>query len=233
MKSKKPLVSVILPVYNGQRFLKQALSSVTSQTYLPMEILVINDGSTDESVKVAESFEGVNIISQKNQGNAAALNRGIKECQGDFISFLDADDCWAVNKTRLQMEFLSHQKDFDCVAGWFQNFFQPGIKIPPEVNKEILLNPDLGKMLSLGTLLAPRDLFVKVDLFNHTLKIGFDLDWFVRARDLGIKIGKIPRIVMYRRLHDSNISYQVDPGQLVNIFRSSIRRKESQKEDSQ
>lgn len=225
MSSENPLVSVIIPVYNGSKYLSEAIDSVANQTYTPLEIIMVDDGSTDDSVRIAESFHKIKIIKQKNQGNASARNEGIKKSQGKFISFLDADDYWTRDKIKTQIEFLLGNTEFDCVVGKFKNFFQPGEKIPQYINKMVFLNPKKGEMLCLGTLLAPITLFDRVGLFNRSLRIGVDLDWFFKAREIGIKIGKIPEILMFRRLHGSNISYRIIPSELIEIFRDSIKRK--------
>src|SRR4249920_2954185 len=96
-----PLVSVVIPTYNDDRFVGEALRSVFAQTYDNIEVVVVDDGSSDDSVKVARSFgEKVRVIQQSNAGSAVARNRGMTAARGEFISFLDADDYWLADKVR-------------------------------------------------------------------------------------------------------------------------------------
>ena len=229
MNSNNPLVSVIIPVYNGAKYLSQALESVVDQTYSPIEIVVVDDGSTDESVSIAESFKNIHIIKQRNKGAAAARNRGLQSCRGEFISFLDADDYWVVYKTQRQVSYILNHPKIHCVVGRFQNFFEPGADIPSGINKNDFLDEKLGKMPTLGTLLVRRSVFDKVGLFNPKLRIENDFDWLVRIRDAGITIPFMDEILMFRRLHGNNISYRINKINFLTIFRESMRRKENQK----
>src|SRR3954451_23570366 len=101
-----PLVSVIIPVHNGAKYLRAALESVFAQTYSPFEVIVVDDGSVDESGVIAQSFNDVRYIHQANQGVAAARNNGIGAARGEFLAFLDQDDLWTTEKLKLQMGYL-------------------------------------------------------------------------------------------------------------------------------
>jgi glycosyltransferase involved in cell wall biosynthesis len=101
-------VSVVIPCHNGARFLRETLNSVILQTHRPCEIIVVDDGSTDESVLVAESFgPAVSIVRQTNQGESVARNHGIERAKGDWVAFLDADDLWEPTKLERQVEAMS------------------------------------------------------------------------------------------------------------------------------
>ncbi len=101
-----PLVSVIIPVYNGERYLAEAIGSVLAQTYTPFELIIIDDGSSDNSSGIARSFKEVRYYHQSNQGVAAARNAGISFAHGGFIAFLDQDDIWMHDKLSVQMDYL-------------------------------------------------------------------------------------------------------------------------------
>src|SRR5262245_28086013 len=96
-------ISVIIPCYNAAPFLGETLDSIRAQTYSPLEVIVIDDGSTDDSHVIAESFgHPVRVIRQANQGESIARNRGIDEAKGEWIALLDADDLWNQNKLQRQ-----------------------------------------------------------------------------------------------------------------------------------
>src|SRR3982751_2380169 len=104
-----PLVSVIIPVHNGAKYLRAALESVLAQTYSPFEVIVVDDGSVDDSGVIAQSFNDVRYIHQANQGVAAARNHGIEAARGDFFAFLDQDDLWTPEKLTFEVDhLLSH-----------------------------------------------------------------------------------------------------------------------------
>ena len=107
MNSSKPLVSVIVPVYNGEDFLVDALASIRQQDYCPLEIVIVNDGSTDGTVELAATLgQDINWIQQQNNGPSAARNAGLATARGEFIAFLDADDLWPPGKLQAQVELL-------------------------------------------------------------------------------------------------------------------------------
>jgi glycosyltransferase involved in cell wall biosynthesis len=112
-----PTVSVIIPCYNGARFLRETLGSVLAQTHPVCEVIVVDDGSTDDSAAVAESFgPPVRVIRQANQGESVARNRGLDEAQGEWIAFLDADDVWLPEKTERQLRTIAPDMRASCTA---------------------------------------------------------------------------------------------------------------------
>lgn len=129
MKDQKeePLVSVIIPVYNGESYLAEAIHSVCEQTCSRLEIIVVNDGSTDTSGEIADGFGDprVRCLHQENRGLSAARNRGIRSAQGRYFAFLDADDTWVRDKLALQIKALEENPGLDMVFGQVDQFFEP------------------------------------------------------------------------------------------------------------
>lgn len=220
-------MSVILAVYNGERFLREALDSALGQSYGPMEIIVVDDGSEDGSASIARSDERVRYIRREHRGVAAARNSGIKIAKGQFFAFLDADDFWEKDKVVKQMDYLSAHPEAAGVCSRFRNFFDPSAPPPPGIRKERFLDENVEKMPSLGSLLIRREAFDRAGPFNPELRTGSDIDWFARAKDTGVKIESIPDVLMHRRLHDGNLSYAVadNRANLMRILRDSIERK--------
>jgi len=227
VNAAQPLVSVIIPVYNGARFLPAALESVFAQTYAPMEILVIDDGSCDGSARVAAGFPDVRVVSQPHRGVSAARNRGLALATGTYIAFLDADDLWKPGKTRRQMEVMRRPAGPEMLCARFRNFVEPGVTLPTDIPIQAFLREETGRMLWLGTLLARKSRMEAIGEFNPALPHGEDLDWFARARDAGVDIPVLPEVLAERRLHDRNLTYSArqDRTHLINIFRQSIHRK--------
>jgi len=125
MTDENPLVSVIIPVYNGGRYLRAALESVFAQTYRPFEVIVVDDGSADDSGVIAQSFPEVRYIYQTNQGVAAARNNGLEAARGEYFAFLDQDDLWAPEKLKLQVEYLLSHPEVGYTLTQQQFFLDP------------------------------------------------------------------------------------------------------------
>ena len=111
------LASVIIPVYNGELYLAEALDSVFAQDYRPIEVIVVDDGSTDGTATVANEYSQVHYLHQPNQGPPVARNTGLSYCTGDLITLLDADDLWVPGKLSMQVAYLEAHPEAGCVIG--------------------------------------------------------------------------------------------------------------------
>jgi glycosyltransferase involved in cell wall biosynthesis len=222
---QEPLVSAILAVYNGEPYLAESIASVASQSYRPIEIIVVDDGSTDHTAEIARSFEGVRYIYQTNQGHAAAMNLGVETAGGEFLAFLDADDLWEPNKLDLQVGYLLEHPAIDYVIAKTRNFVEPGAELPTPLTKDLLLTPHV--LLSLGTLVARRAAFEVVGTFDVSYAHAKDVDWFIRAREAGLCMAVMPETLLHRRLHGSNRSFhaQARTHEFLRAVRSSIERR--------
>lgn len=228
MISKLPLVSVIIPVFNTEKYIIEALNSVINQTYKNIEIIAVDDASTDSSVKIISDFKDIKLIKlAENMGVGYARNIGIKESTGKFITFLDSDDFWVKEKLKIQIDKLLKDQNIGGVFGKFENFFEKKVEIPPYINKNSFLKPDLGRIKSLGTIMLRKSVFEKVGMFSEKIRSGEDIDWFFRAGDAGIKFTFYPNLLMYRRLHETNLSYSSlnNITTLMEILKSSIQKK--------
>jgi len=227
----KPLVSAIIPVYNCERYLAEAIESVLAQTYRPIEIIVVDDGSMDGTADIAQSYEEVRYIYQTNQGRGAAMNVGIKVARGEIIAFLDADDLWTPNKLSVQMDYLLGHPDVGYVIARMQNFLEPGAQLPPQITKDLSLTDYAA--LSVGTLVARKTVFDQVGDFDNSYEHAKDVDWFVRAKEAGVHTAILPKILLYRRLHRSNRSYQTQTktSEFLRVVKSSIDRKRNQESE--
>lgn len=196
-----PLISVIVPVHNGERHLADALRSVRLQTYPHVELLVVDDGSTDASVEVARQACGdrCRVLQQTLGGPAAARNRGIAVADGAWLAFLDADDRWPAEKLERQAAVLAGDPGVAMVFGHYVSTDAEG-SVLPGVDGQ----PQPG--YSLGTLLARRDAFSCVGPLATTWRVGEFIDWFARAEEAGLRHMMLPEVLLLRRVHGTNLT---------------------------
>lgn len=202
MPLENKLVSVIIPVYNGERYLGEAIESVLAQTYRSMEVLVVDDGSTDASDQMALQFP-VRYFKQPHSGPGATRNYGIKQAQGELLAFLDADDLWTPDKLVNQTATLAAQPELDAVLGFVEQFNSPDVAqvLPPA-----RFDGQTLKGLHPGTMLIKRAAFMRVGFFGTNWQVGDVVDWFVRAEEARLAMLTLPQVVMRRRAHTNNLT---------------------------
>lgn len=216
-------VSVIVPVYNGENFLAGVIQNICRQEYQPLEIIVVDDGSTDETAKVAAQFgEQIHYIYQSNQGPAAARNYGIKLAKGDMIAFLDVDDLWADYILGEFVNYLTANPDVDIVQGLIQR-----LQLNTTGCGEYQLVFEPYQFINLGSALYRKSVFDKVGMFDELLWDNEDTDWYMRAWELNVSKVVLPKIMLYYRKHDNNMTLQ-QKGQiyfgLLKIYKRCFER---------
>ena len=196
----EPLISVIIPVFNGERFLTEALNSVLSQAYPNLELICVDDGSTDGSREIIERAPGkIRYLRQENSGPAAARNRGLEIANGDIVAFQDADDIWPPRKLEIQLAALEKDLTLEIVMGTVQKV--------QSSSPETLENVDAPCFsVNLAAAIFRRSAFEQVGLFDEQLRFSEDVDWFMRARERGIKTATIEDVTLFYRLHDQNMT---------------------------
>ncbi|MDX2163398.1 MAG: glycosyltransferase family A protein [bacterium] len=195
-------ISVVIPVHNGERYLAQALESVFAQTYPAAECWVIDDGSTDGTVEIAERFSAVRVVSQGNAGAAHARNQGISRVTGDLIAFLDADDLWLPDKLALQVKALDDHSGTGIVFGMVEQFHSP--ELSAALKAQIYCTPVPVPGYLPSACMVRADVFQRVGLLNVSVRQGEFIDWCARARDAGVHERMLPHTVTRRRLHNLN-----------------------------
>jgi glycosyltransferase involved in cell wall biosynthesis len=197
------LVSIVIPAHNSGTYIAPALDSILAQKYRPIEILVVDDGSTDSTVQMVRGYAPeVRVIEQEQRGHPAARNTGIRAASGEFLAFLDHDDLWSPDKLELQLSTFERNPEIDLVFGHIQNFFTP--EMPP--HERALLAVPLQPLPGLlqGAMLARRRSFDRVGLFSEKRSMGDFLDWYGRAMLAGMKVEMLPETVVHRRIHANN-----------------------------
>jgi glycosyltransferase involved in cell wall biosynthesis len=197
------LVSVVIPVYNGERYLAEAISSVLAQGYPRVELLVVDDGSNDASVAIAGKFPEARVLRQPHQGAAAARNHGVAFSQGELLAFLDADDLWQPGKLLTQVKALADDPELEMVFGSVEQFHSP--ELSTEERARIHIPVEVSTGAHIGAMLIRRASYLRVGELNAALKLGEFIDWYARAMDAGIRSRLIPDVAMRRRLHKCNL----------------------------
>lgn len=225
-KSEQGLVSCIVPVFNGERFLGEALDSIFAQNHRPIEVIVVDDGSTDRTKSVVEAYAGRLIyFKQQNAGPAAARNRGIELARGEFIAFLDADDFWHPEKLARQLACFTARPELEMCLTYIENFWEKGRE--QEAQRLRALNhPFAREHIGFGcpVLLARRRVFDKVGGFDASLKQGEDTDWYARTEEQGIIREVLPEVLVHRRMHSANLTLTCTKEDRLKVVIAKLQR---------
>ena len=198
------MVTVVIPTYNSARFLPAALASVFEQDPAPGEVLVVDDGSTDETRALLAREPRVTVLVQAHGGVAQARNAGIGAARGDIVAFLDSDDLWPQGRLAAALRVFEARPEVQLLLGREMLFAEPGAAV------------------------ARREAFDRVGLFDPSYESGEDTEWLLRARQAGVTIERMPDVVVRKRLHGGNLSVETFHRRketIARIARESIRRR--------
>jgi glycosyltransferase involved in cell wall biosynthesis len=227
--SAGPEISVIIPVYNGERFLAESIESSLAQHPAPKQVIVIDDASTDGSVEVARRYPEVTLIElETNGGPGRARNRGIAAASGEFIANLDHDDIHIPGRFATQLDYLAEHPEHDLVIGRVQQFHTD------DDRPDWAIDADSGQLRGsaaasaddipmIGTLMCRRSAFELHGDFDETMHFGEDVEWLVRMMDLGAGVGIVAQPLIYRRLHSTNMVS--DQGQALRGVLHAMKRR--------
>jgi glycosyltransferase involved in cell wall biosynthesis len=205
----KAEVSVVIPVRNGARFLAEAVASVRAQTAPVAEIIVVDDGSTDDTAAVAAVWPDVRVERQTPAGAGAARNRGAETATGEWLAFLDADDLWSPGKIAAQLTWLAAHPETDVLFGLGANFtVAAGGTRQAEAPRPAYLP---------GSALLRRNFFLERFRFNPDVAPSEVVDWYLRLQRDGARIALLPELVVWRRLHEANTRRLADGGRATDL----------------
>jgi glycosyltransferase involved in cell wall biosynthesis len=218
-----PIVSVVLPVRNGARWIGEALQSVAAQTRPPDENLVIDGQSIDGSAAIAARFDRVRIIPQPDLGVSGGLNLGFAEAGGDVVTMISCDDRWRPDKLERQIARLDDAA-LDVVFGHVRFFTDPGDE-SPAIRRDLLTGSHPGHLLEV--MLIRREAAARVGPFRADLAVATDVDWFARLAQSGARKAMLDEVLVDKRLHAGGNS--ADPArahpELLTALRSAVARK--------
>ena len=209
-------VSVIIPVYNAAPWLAATIESVLGQSTPPRQVIVVNDGSTDQSVAIAQRYlPQIELVQQPNAGCAHARNRGVALATGDYLAFLDADDYWTSEKLALQLAAFAQTPALEAVWGQVKQTCTITTAQPDAVG----FGMDAQDGYNLNTLLIRLQAFHRIGGFDPTIPLTNAVEWLWRARRLGLVSQMLPDVLAWRRIHGENMSIRQRSQAQAEYFR--------------
>jgi GT2 family glycosyltransferase len=206
----RPVVSVIIPAYNHGRFIEEALESALTQTYRDLEVIVVDDGSTDDTrERVARFGNRLGYVYQANAGSAAARNLGIRRSRGAYVAFLDADDIWLPGKVERCVEALEQDPRAGVAYHWWSFIDEAGRPLPrmfsPAYEGDVLAPLLLGWFVGPPMAVVRRSCLEQVGLFDESLRQAEDYDLFLRLALAGYRYVSVPEMLVRCRWHSANV----------------------------
>ena len=218
-------VSVLVAVYDNARYVRAALASALAQTRPADEIIVVDDGSHDDSAAIAEATPGVRTIREVHRGVAPTRNIALTHARGDLIAWLDSDDLWTPDKLAVQVAYMEAHPEVGMTFTHQRLFFEPGVERPYWVREEMIG----AESLVVGTcsMVARASLFASVGGFDPAKTPADDTDWIFRARSAGVQLATLPEALLLRRVHATNISTTLPVGRslVLGMLRDTIKRR--------
>jgi len=201
-----PTVTCIIPTFNSRTFLADAIDSVLGQSPPPLEVLVVDDQSTDGTRELVSSYgPPVRLVTGPAEGPAGARQHGVSLARGEFVCFLDSDDLFAANKQERQLERFEARRDLEISVCGYELFWEAGLE--EEEERYRAAGRVRGTSL-FQTMLARRSVFAKVGPIEEAWAYGDNIDWVARARDSGTVIEILNEVFVRRRMHPASLTHR-------------------------
>ncbi len=216
------LVSVVVAAFDEEAFIAEALGSVLAQTYRDVEVIVVDDGSSDRTVEIAQEL-GARVLRQTHEGAAAARNAGLAVASGEYWTIFDADDLMPPERLAAQVAHLETHPEHGMVLGLAEAFVTPGEPRPAHYNPAWDNAPFPA---CAGTMMARRAVLDLVGPYDEGVCLAYDVEWLARAKDAGVKAGHIEQLTLRYRIHSQNTSADRRNvhGAMLRLLRQSIDR---------
>lgn len=198
-----PKISVIVPAFNCGNFIEDTIQNLLNQNYPSLEIICIDDGSTDKTAEKIKKYVQIHYLHQDNNGPASARNLGLSIATGEYILFLDCDDFLENNSLHLLSNYLQNNKEVQIVDGKIIDFHKNVKTNKPEYENQSYY------MCNLGSCLIRKEVIEIIGDFNEQLRWGEDLDWYTRAWENNIKKVRIDQLILHYQKHTKSLTYQL------------------------
>jgi glycosyltransferase involved in cell wall biosynthesis len=218
MTEERPLVTVIMAAYNAEEYVGATLESVLAQTWQPLEVVVVDDGSTDRTGEIVQSFADVRYTRQENAGPSSARNAAAAQARGVFLANCDSDDLLPPTRVEVQALHLLAHPEIGCVFGR-QEWLNP----PPWLGRD----PVYGDLdgIPLSSAMFRREVFEELGGYDGRFEPSEDMDLVIRMRERGIPYAVLPEIVLHRRYHETSLTGARVPQQpLLQSLRAKLDR---------
>jgi glycosyltransferase involved in cell wall biosynthesis len=223
VRDEHATISAVMSVRDGERYLEQAIRSMLAQSRPVDEIIVVDDGSRDGTIRELERFgDAIRVLRQSPRGIAAGLNRGIAASRGDLLAFLDADDLWTTDAVARRLARLDRDDRPDGVYGRVEQFLDPDLD-----PQRFRFDPFPSVAPLLQALLIRRAAVDLVGPLDESFRTASNVDWLARAQEVGINLIAIPDMVGQRRIHGTNMGIQLGHSKrddLLHVVRAHYRR---------
>jgi len=218
------MISCIVPAYNSRKYITEALDSIFAQTYSAIEVI----GSTDGTQDIIRTYPRiVKLLTQDNAGPAESRNFGLRAAAGSFIAFLDADDLWVPEKLSKQMSHFENDPALDICVSHAQMFWPKHLEAEVEKYQNYMRSGPIPGYAT-TTLLAKRYVFDKIGLFDSHYWFGDATDWFLRAKEAGLKFEMVPEVLTLHRMHETNLTRRrskASRDEFLAIVKASLDRR--------
>ncbi len=225
MTTNSPLISIIITVYNGELYIRESIDSVLEQTWDTLEVIVIDDGSSDGTAMLIADYDArVTYHYQTNQGAGLARNTGVSLAKGQYLAFHDADDLFTKERLELQMNAFAKEPKIDIVFGHMQQFLSP--ELDKNSKRKFNFHTEIMLARLQSGMLIKKCSFLNVGLFD-TYQIAQGVDWFMRAQEANLVSATIDDIVSLRRIHERNhgILHRNDQTDRLRVLKAALDRR--------
>jgi glycosyltransferase involved in cell wall biosynthesis len=231
---EQPLVTVVIPAHNAERFIAEAIESVLAQSYEPVETIVVDDGSTDRTAEITGRYGDVRLLRQENRGAGAARNAGVAISSGELVAFHDADDAMLPHRLQAQVDHLRSNHGVGCVLASQELVVEAGAEQPFWALDAEPLFDRLGEQMRTETpdiytvtMLMSRELFDSVGGFDQAMAPVEDVDIIFRLMERGVELALLPDVVVRRRVHPGALTQDLEASRagFFKLFKRRIDRR--------
>jgi glycosyltransferase involved in cell wall biosynthesis len=224
---RSPLISVIIAAYNNAQYLPEAIDSVLAQDYPAVELIVVDDGSTDDTRSVLAGYgDRLRYQFQENAGTASARNAGYHLSHGEYIAFLDSDDIYTSGRLGLQMAAFLEEPALECVQGYMEQFVSP--ELPAEFASGIRVETARALPAPLAsTTLITRSAYERVGHWDTSFNLGIEMDWHLRLREAGVSCRMLEQVLLLRRVHRNNTNLRCsgEQSERLHVLKKMLDRR--------